>query len=354
MLGEPLYDHIRHLVERDFYIHEESVPEEDFYYFIVEPVGEPSIAGEKLYSELSSFGYIMSLRKRKDGFYDLVVTKEPPRRKPSYMIHIVLFILTFFSTLYVGAIYAGYNPLQNFIYIFKGLPFSISLLTILGVHELGHYTLSKMHRVDASLPYFIPFPTLVGTMGAFIMIRSHFPTRKSLFDVGIAGPLAGIIAAIPVTILGLHLSKVVPIKTTSGLFLGDNLIFTFLTRIVKGHIGEGYTILLHPVAFAGWIGFFVTALNLLPIGQLDGGHIAYAVFHKYHRWISLGTFFVLIILSKFWLGWLVWAFLAMFLGYRHPVPLIEVVGLDNKRKYLAVLAAFILIVTFIPSPFSMR
>jgi len=205
-----------------------------------------------------------------------------------------------------------------------------------------------------SLPYFVPLPLPpMGTMGAIIRMRSPIPNRKVLFDIGIAGPLLGLVLAVPVLIIGLVLS---PVKPLAGVALqeGNSLAYLFLKWLVKGPIPDGFDVMLHPAALAGWLGFFVTALNLMPLSQLDGGHIAYAVVGRGYRkvvWVFLGVLVMLFLVSR-WQGWLVWVALAVALGLRHPPPLDDVTPLDAPRRILAVIALGLLVLLITPLPFS--
>lgn len=270
-------------------------------------------------------------------------------------LHIVLFIATFLSTLAVGALQA--QPIENITKdpskILKGLPFSLTLMLILLCHELSHYIASKKHHVKATLPYFIPAPTLIGTMGAFIKIKSPITTRMALIDIGASGPIAGFIISLIATLIGLPLSQVILTKGIKGsLALGDSLLFSLLSRLILGEIPDSYDVLLHPIAFAGWIGFFVTALNLIPVGQLDGGHIAYAIMGEKHIHISKILVPVLIVLGFFlWEGWLIWGVLLLILGLRHPPVLYWETPLDKNRRAIGWITAIIFIITFIPMPF---
>lgn len=270
-------------------------------------------------------------------------------------LHLVLFIATFLSTLAVGALQA--QPIENITKdpsnILKGLPFSLTLMLILLCHELSHYIASKKHHVKATLPYFIPAPTLIGTMGAFIKMKSPITTRMALIDIGASGPIAGFIISLIATIIGLPLSQVVLTKGLKGsLALGDSLLFSLLSRLILGEIPDSYDVLLHPVAFAGWIGFFVTALNLIPVGQLDGGHIAYAIMGEKHIHISKVLVPVLIVLGFFlWEGWIIWGVLLLILGLRHPPVLYWETPLDKNRRAISWITAIIFIITFIPTPF---
>jgi membrane-associated protease RseP (regulator of RpoE activity) len=237
-----------------------------------------------------------------------------------------------------------------------GFPFAITLMTILLSHEMGHYVMARAHRVDASLPYFLPAPPLFwfGTFGAFIRMRTMPPHRRALFDIGAAGPWAGFVVAVPALILGLSLSTVQPLQPhEGGLILGDSLLFSWLTQAVLGVSSDEVTVLLHPIALAGWFGLLVTCLNLLPVGQLDGGHVSYALFGRHHRWIARGVLtFVVVLGIGGWLGWFVWALLFLIVGLDHP-PTWDPVALDRPRQIAAVLTFVLLILTFMPEPMAL-
>jgi membrane-associated protease RseP (regulator of RpoE activity) len=270
------------------------------------------------------------------------------------LIHIVLFASTFVTTAMAGAFQVGADPISDPSSIRAGFPFAIALMTILLGHELGHYFLSRFHGVRATLPYFIPAPPiLIGTFGAFIRMKSPPRSRRALFDVGAAGPWVGILLAIPAVIIGLHLSEVQPPSAGGGLLLGDSLLFSFLTRMTLGVSSKDVTILLHPIALAGWFGFFVTFLNLLPMGQLDGGHVAYAMFGRAHRWVSRLFIGVILVLGfGGWQGWFVWAILIALLGLDHPPTLDPGTPLDRKRMAAAWLTIAVFVLTFMPNPIS--
>jgi len=283
--------------------------------------------------------------------------KRPVSQKPSRpWIHVVLFLATVITTTTAGAMNQGVNPLATPFQLYRGLPFSITLLLILGVHEFGHYFASRRWNVQATLPYFIPMPFfLIGTMGAVIRIRSPIPNRKALFDIGVAGPLAGLVLAVPALIYGLSLSSVEPVEGLSGLMLteGNSLLYLLLKRIVVGGIPPGHDVMLHPIAFAAWIGMFVTALNLLPIGQLDGGHIVYALFGGWHSVIASGAMLALIPLGFFtkWYGWLfLFVMILLVLGRRHPPPYDPYTELDPRRRTLGWIMILIFVLCFIPVP----
>lgn len=269
-------------------------------------------------------------------------------------LHILLFILTSMTTLLAGATMRGVIPWQNPEKIYLGLPFSITIMTILITHELSHYFMSRRHNVSVTLPYFIPAPSMIGTFGAIIKMKPPIYDRRSLIDIGSAGPLGGFITAVVAVIIGLDYSKIIPSGAfKEGFSLGDSILFSFLAKIVLNIDPNKYDILLHPIAFAGWIGLFVTSVNLLPVGQLDGGHIAYALLGEKQRWVARFIITLLFILGfTRWEGWLMWAFLMLLIGYRHPSVVYPEIQLDSKRKLIGILSFLIFIVTFIPVPFS--
>ncbi len=267
-------------------------------------------------------------------------------------LHLILFLLTMLSTLTVGALQSGADILGEPGSISKGIPFAVSLMTILLSHEFSHYYASKKHGVNATLPYFIPAPTIFGTFGAFIKMKSPIATRKSLIDIGASGPIAGFILSVTVCIAGLSMSKIIVMPKAPGTWIfGESLLFSFLKNITFGAIPEGYDVLLHPVAFAGWIGLFVTSMNLIPVGQLDGGHIAYALLGEKHKRLSFMLVVLMALLGIFlWEGWIVWSLLLLVLGLRHPPVIYWEVPLDRKRTFIGWLSLFIFILTFIPVP----
>ena len=273
-------------------------------------------------------------------------------------IHWILFLLTVFSNLLAGAFMEGARIWEYPIEILKGIPFSVTLMLILGTHEFGHYFYAQKHKVDATLPYFIPAPPflfLIGTFGAFIKIKSPIYRKDALLQIGAAGPIAGFIIAVPALVIGLWLSEVVEkVDVQGALMLGDSILMKILTWITHPGLLENQDIMLHPIAFAGWIGLLVTMLNLLPIGQLDGGHVAYAMMGEKQGWVAKAAFAALIPLSFFSLNWLVWGILILILmrSTKHP-PIQDIhapLSQNNIRVGYACLIIFIL--CFIPAPFS--
>lgn len=278
---------------------------------------------------------------------------------------LLFFLATLATTTFCGALHQGIDLLAEPWKFYQGLPFSLTLLAILGTHEFGHYGMARHHGVPVTLPYFVPAPSLIGTFGAFIRIKSLVPSRRTLFDIGVAGPIAGFVVAVPAIVIGLMLSEVRPATDVVGIGLGSSLLFNGLVYSLLGVTPAAHDILLHPMAFAGWIGFLVTAFNLIPAGQLDGGHIIYALFGRWHRLVTITCILVLLPLGWFWWGWWLWALLifwfsgpqvAWSLGWRfafvHPPLLDEVTPLSRTQKWIALAALVIFLLTFPPVPFT--
>ncbi len=292
---------------------------------------------------------------------------EPAPQRREFWVPAVLFLLTVLSTLAVGSEFSGaYSnnraPFADGLDFFReilrepdllllGIPFSFTLLVILGAHELGHYFACRYYGIRASFPYFIPAPTIIGTMGAFIRIRSPIVNRKALFDVGIAGPLVGFLFAVPALAIAIAFSKIVPAaEVQSPLVFGEPLLSHVLMAVLRPGVSPA-DLLLHPVGRAAWVGLFATALNLLPAGQLDGGHIVYALSSQNHRRISFAVALVLLPMSFFfWQGWALWALLLFLFGFRHPRLLNRWERIDNARRAWAVAALIIFLLCFTPVP----
>src|ERR1700685_1039693 len=296
-----------------------------------------------------------------------------------YWLHALLLLLTCFTTLVVGArmqanfmqgkpafsLDVGSRSLFPALWIFEhpwsrlklGVPFAATLMLILLAHEMGHYLYCKRYRVWATLPFFIPAPTLFGTLGAFIRIRAPIRSRTALFDIGIAGPIAGFIVAVAVLFVSLGLSKPISRPIVPGdLEVGLPLIFVYAHRLLS--IGGGVAamplnrVLLHPTAIAAWVGMFATSLNLLPGGQLDGGHIVFSIAPRAHKVVSRLTILILLPMAYYlWVGWLVWAILLQLSSFRHP-QVAEWPRVSGTRAWLAVLALVMLALTLTPAPFS--
>src|SRR5579863_9696851 len=263
---------------------------------------------------------------------------EARKQRRSLAIAILLFVLTLISTLAVGAQFAssyasGQSPdfddffstyanlLAHPQLLLAGVPFAFTLIGILLAHELGHFFACRSYGISASYPYFLPAPTLIGTLGAFIRIRSPIYNRKALFDVGLAGPVVGFLFAIPALAIAVFYSKFVPFSDAhSSIVFGQPLVMRLLVAVLRPDVTPG-DLLLHPVGRAAWVGLFATALNLLPGGQLDGGHILYSVARESHRRVTYFLAIALVPLAFFWWGWLLWTVLLLALGSRHPLLL---------------------------------
>jgi membrane-associated protease RseP (regulator of RpoE activity) len=277
-------------------------------------------------------------------------------RLRAVLVPIILFLATVFTTLLIGSLNRGGNPFTNVRDFVLGIPFSFSLLVILTGHELGHYFTARKHKVKVTLPFFLPIPhPLIGTMGAFIRIKSVLPNKKALIRIGLMGPLVGFILAIPIAIIGIKLSKTVDTAQMNDAFrLGSSVLFQFIYKIFHPNLPAGHDIILHPMAFAGWLGFFVTAINLVPIGQLDGGHIAYAIFGRHRKYVMIGVIVIMALLGLVWPGWYFWILLILAFGLKHPKAQDEITPLTKKDKILGLVALVILILAFIPNPFIIK
>lgn len=275
-------------------------------------------------------------------------------KRPSHRLHLILFVATILTTLLAGALMRGANPLQDPGSLALGIPFSFTLMAILLTHEMGHYLTARWYGVPASLPYFIPappIPFIIGTFGAFIRMESSVMTRKATLEIGAAGPLAGFVVAVIAVAVGLQLSEIVPVINAQGVRLGSPLVFIWISDYLMV-VPEGHDVLLHPVAFAGWIGLFVTALNLIPIGQLDGGHVVFALFGRHHRRISIAMVVVLAAIGlTSWPGWLFWAFLTAMMGVGHPPMAGPQTRLERRQHIIGWASLALFILTFTPNPF---
>ena len=279
-------------------------------------------------------------------------------------LHALLFLATLLTTTLIGALhYAGFStdflddaPITPS--LVQGFWYSVPILAILGAHEMGHYLACRYYQVDASLPYFIPVPSnflLTGTLGAFIRIREPIPTKSVLFDIGVAGPIAGFVVAVPVLFVGLSLSRIVMLPPDFvGLELGEPLLFQFAAWMTLGTAPEGYSINLHPMGFAAWFGLLATMLNLFPFGQLDGGHISYAALGSRSTLVTVGAVACVIGLTFLSLSWFAWALMMIVmlftLGPRHPRTSDDHVPLDPTRRRVAVGAMAIFVLCFTAAP----
>jgi membrane-associated protease RseP (regulator of RpoE activity) len=289
----------------------------------------------------------------------------PRKFRDRVWLHVLLLVITILSTTFVGQLhYASFISdfgtrriaLSGTELLLRGVWYSGTILAILGCHELGHYFACRYYDVDASLPFFLPAPfALTGTLGAFIRIREPIPSKRMLFDIGIAGPIAGFLVALPALFIGVWMSRVTLFPTdVDGFELGEPLLFKLASWLTFGHIADGYTVNLHPVAFGAWFGLLATALNLFPIGQFDGGHISYAVLGRKSSQVTLAMIACAAILTYFSMSWLVWTAIAITMllvfGRHHPRTFDEDVPLDPARRWLALFAVVMFVVCFTPAP----
>jgi len=311
-----------------------------------------------LRQELVPKDYIPSLTRER-GELLVHIQRRPKQRFTGRSVNLAMLLITIVTTVFFGGAWnwSTYvnEPLLSPDAILNGtLFFTLPLLAILGFHEMGHYVVAKRYKMQASLPFFLPSVPPLGTFGAFISMRDPLPSRRALLDVGASGPLVGFAIAIPVTIAGLFLTQANPhaLLPVSGQYeiINPSAFYGFLQLFFPLPAGTA----LHPLAFAGWVGLFVTAINLLPAGQLDGGHIARALLGDRQGLVSWGALGLLVVLSAWYSGWLIFAFLILIIGVRHPPPLNDLSRLDAGRTAVGILAVAILLSTFVVQPFEFR
>jgi hypothetical protein len=362
--------------------------------FLVRYQGELLFESAHAYDHLAEALHpyeVTPLFRVQEGQHTILLLEGVIKPKPSNpLVNLVLFVLTMFSVLLAGALYDYSGPVSEdpvimiqylFSSLWQGWPFAVSLLAILLAHEFGHYLAARYHRSAVSLPYFIPFPlSIFGTMGAFIQLKSPPKNKNVLLDIGAAGPYAGLVIAIPVLIYGLYTSElnVLPAVLQAGQgFEGNSILYLTLKYAVFGELlpspetfaGQspvlywlryfftgtplphgGLDVTLNQVAWAGWAGLLVTALNLIPAGQLDGGHMLYVLLGHNVRKLLPVILGILIFLGFVWSGWWLWAFLIMFLGRMHAEPLDQITPIDPRRKIIAIFGILLFILLFMPVP----
>lgn len=313
---------------------------------------------QKLWHVFAEKNYQLSV-KYELGEHMLIASPFAPAHERRW-INVVLAIATFITTMVVYSFFFGANPINNLSDVLQGIPFAIAIMTVLGAHEAGHYLVAKKHGMHTSLPYFIPFPSIIGTMGAIIKHRGPIPSRKALFDVGVSGPLIGLFVSIIVTVIGLLLPPIQRIPDSDHqALLGIPLLFEFIASIVP----TSESSVMHPVAFAGWVGMLVTALNLIPAGQLDGGHVLRAMLGEKASHVSTIMPFLLISLGFYvtyfqnrdGFLWVLWGlFLSFFAAAGHPKPLNDEVPLGKGRMALGILAFILGLLSLTLVPFQMH
>lgn len=351
---------------------------------------ESNQAYDKLAADLKAENLTPLFRKEQDRAAIFLISGVINARPSNPWINLAFFLLTLFSMMFAGTLFAYDGPMQPGLLgmiqtvlanIWVGLPFAVALLSILVAHEFGHYLAGRFHHTQVTLPYFIPFPlSPFGTMGAFIRLKEPPRNKRILLDIGIAGPIAGMVIAIPVLLYGLSLSHIEPILPASGQAFqleGNSILYLLSKYIVFGQLlpapsdysnispvlywiryfftGSplpfgGVDVIIHPIAWAGWAGLLVTALNLIPAGQLDGGHIIYTLFGKRANWLRPVILVTLILLGFVWSGWWLWAFLVLVLGGVYAEPLDQITELDFPRKAVAIAGIFLFVLVFTPVP----
>ncbi|MEN4042110.1 MAG: site-2 protease family protein [Anaerolineaceae bacterium] len=345
-------------------------------------------AYDRLANGLKPYNITPLFRMDKDKHVVILVPGIPEPKKSNPVVNLVLFIATLISVILVGSFFSVREPLPAdplaavIVVIRAGLPFAASMLAILGAHEFGHYLAGRSHGVHVTLPYFIPMPfSPFGTMGAFINMKEHPKNRRQLLDIGIAGPLSGLVVAIPILLLGLSLSPLdtIPqVMPPGSMMEGNSLLYLLAKYVVFGELlpapvtyGDvhpllywvryiftgapfpygGLDVQLHPVAFAGWAGILITGLNLIPAGQLDGGHMLYVLFGRQTAQRVLPFILVALVgLGFVWSGWWLWAMIIFLLGRAYAEPLDQITPLDSRRRGMAILALILFVLTFTPVP----
>lgn len=329
-------------MEDVFSVYEVTYGDDSIYFY-----GMPKVEANLIYKHISMHFYnqgYQAFLKYELGEHVIIVQpfKATPKNDRVW-VNVVLATVTFFTTMVAGSFLFGFNPFANPFDVIKGLPFTLAIMFVLGTHEMGHYLTAKRSGMHTSLPYFIPFPTIIGTMGAVIKHKGPIPNRKALFDVGISGPIVGLVASVIVTVIGLMLPPVM--SNVSPDEIAVQIQLPLLFEAIAGVLGVEVTdtSILHPVAFAGWVGMLVTALNLLPAGQLDGGHILRSMFGTKAAYVSgmlpfmlmsLGLY-ISLVMGQSGMLWIVWGFfLSLFAAAGHPAPLDDEDRLDKWRMVL--------------------
>ena len=321
---------------------------------------DPADCFDELRAVFEAQGFTPTIRKEDNGRIAIVAIPQVFNPPPSdWRINLALFIATVLATLLTGSFYNAETPEQAF-QIWNGWPFSLSIMLILGAHELGHYFAARHHKVAVTLPYFIPLPIISpsGTMGAVIRMKAPIKNKRALFDIGVAGPLAGLFFAVPILLYGLATSEVGPMSSI-GLLEGTSIFYYLAKFMIFGQFlpSETSDVYLSQVAWAGWVGLLVTALNLMPVGQLDGGHIVYSLFGNVAKRLFTPVIASLIVLTvvTFFVDntftWGVWILLLFFFGRTHAEPLDDVTPLDPRRRWLGIAALIIFVLIFVPIPF---
>lgn len=321
-----------------FTIKSVHLEEKEFYLIVFDYDRDKFLS---LIEDLDKIGYLPFI----DEFevdYKINIAKKPEPGKSRIHLNVFLFLVTIITTISAGYLFGSGK-------LIDGIAFAIAIMAIIGTHETAHYFAAKKHDVKATLPYFIPAPTSIGTFGAVINIKSAIPNRDALFDLGVSGPIAGFIVTIPVLIIGLSISQIAPLQPGTITFYPP-LLIQIIMSFTSPQIPSGYDLFMHPVAFAGWVGIIVTMLNLMPVAVLDGGHISRSIFNKKsHYYISLAGIIVTVILGWYLMAVLMAVFL-LFIAKSHPGALDNVSKISRNRKIIALLVLIIFILCLSPMP----
>ena len=330
-------------------------------YFRARPLLNQAEAIARMERRLEASGFAAAVKEDSSGLL-IGVWERPSRKIPR--LNIILFAATI-VTMFIAPLFWAYDIdvllRPAFILEYMSRPgifgrhveFTVALISILLFHEFGHYLAGKRRGVLMSLPYFIPAPNIAGTFGAIIKSRSPITNRRDLIEIGSAGPIAGFVISVIALSVGLYGSDIIPAEAAAGFTLGDSLLIRFLSWVIVGPLPDGYTYLLSPAAFAGWVGLLVTMLNLLPLGQLDGGHIIYGLFGRKQHRVSKLFIAVMIALGFWWPGWWFFGALVFLFGINHPPTLDESIKPTRPARILGVAAIIIFIISFIPVPFAL-
>ncbi len=303
--------------------------------------------------QFAALDYHVLLTTNDEGQHVLMALKGrvTPKPRPRWP-NAVLLVLTLLSLLFVGALHEAGMREETDLDLWRGWPYAVSMILILGTHELGHYFAARYHRVSVTLPYFIPAPIGFGTLGAFIQLREPMRNRKVLFDVGVAGPLAGLVVALPILFIGLATSNIEPLPTEAYMLEGDSLLYAVAKYAIFGEwLPSGQEdVFINQLAKAGWTGLFITGLNLIPLGQLDGGHVLFTLLGKRAYRLYYPILGLFLLLSLFNSAWILWTLLLMFLGRAYAVPLDNITQLGRRRRWLGYAAMVIFLLVFVPNP----
>jgi hypothetical protein len=337
-------------------------------------VEDPAACFDEIRVIYEKWGFTPMVREEKSrlAIEAMPIVFDPP--PSNWHINLVLLVATIISTMFWGAMYEGgfFPPdaeitslsqffqgiAQNWTDIFMGWPFCLSIMTILGIHELGHYFAARYHKVPVTLPYFIPMPiSIIGTMGAVIRLKGPVSNKRALLDVGASGPLAGFIVAVPIFLYGLYTSELGALPVGEFQYEGNSLMYILAKLIVFQRYlpADGVDVYLNQVAWAAWVGLLVTGLNLIPVGQLDGGHVSYALFGEKARflfWPVVAGLGLLVIFGNTFM-WILWIMLLLAFGRMYAEPLDNVTPLDTKRKVIAIITLAVFVLVFVPLPFRM-